>query len=71
MILSPIDDKNSDFTCVTLYSINNVPLTPHCTKHGAMNKVSVFPDGGGYWRCISTVSKYNDNNCRSGCIEIK
>ena len=36
--------------------------TPYCKKHGAMNKVSVHDDGGGYWRCLQ-------GQCRSGCNE--
>lgn len=51
--------------------------TPHCTKHGAMNKITK----DGFWRCI-TVSGYekiiNGNSigykhietvCRAGCIQ--
>lgn len=54
----------SDFSLVYLH--NN---TPHCKKHGAMNKVSKHKDGGGYWRCITTVSRENENCCRAGCLE--
>lgn len=32
---------------------------PECTKHGAMNKVSMH----GYWRCTA--------NCRAGCKEVE
>lgn len=46
--------------------------TPHCKNHGAMNKVSVYEDGvSGIWRCICSVSKLNDNNCRTSCEQIK
>jgi hypothetical protein len=65
MTIEPINDNNTNFNNVI---INNG--TPHCIHHGAMNKVSVF-NGGGYWRCISVVSKQNDNCCRSGCIQKK
>ena len=40
--------------------------TPHCVNHGAMNKLNVLEQGG-YWRCISVVSKTNDTVCRAGC----
>lgn len=43
--------------------------TPHCIKHGAMNKMTLFEDGGGYWRCITYVTKQNDTACRAGCCE--
>lgn len=43
--------------------------TPHCDKHGAMNKMNTLEDGGGYWRCITAVSKQNDTLCRAGCCE--
>jgi hypothetical protein len=43
--------------------------TPHCIKHGAMNKMTKFEDGGGIWRCLAAVSKQNDTACRAGCIE--
>ncbi len=45
--------------------------TPHCKKHGAMNKMNRFEDGGGYWRCVAAVCKTNDNACRAGCNEIR
>lgn len=44
---------------------------PHCKIHGAMNKVSKHQDGGGYWRCITTVSNKSDNLCRAGVIEVR
>lgn len=43
--------------------------TPHCKKHGAMNKMNRFEDGGGYWRCLGPVSKHNDTLCRAGACE--
>ena len=43
--------------------------TPHCIKHGAMNKVSKHDDGGGYWRCISVVNSKGNTVCRTGCCE--
>lgn len=60
-----------------------VKITPHCKKHGAMNKMNVHEDGGGYWRCIAVVSDgikgkpteptsaKNDCVCRAGCVEIR
>ena len=56
----------ADFSLVEIK--NN---TPHCKKHGAMNKVSHHKDNGGIWRCISTTSNTNLNTCRSGCLEVK
>lgn len=64
MKITPIDDGNTNFKQVKIKQ-----GFPHCKLHGAMNKVSVFPEGGGYWRCISTVSKLNDNCCRAGCSQ--
>lgn len=57
------------FADIELVEINN--KTPHCKKHGAMNKLNVLEDGGGYWRCLSYVTKQNDNACRAGCCEIR
>lgn len=67
------------FDLVELKTTNDLRLTPHCKKHGAMNKIT--PDG--IWRCIS-VSGYrevrNGNSigqvhletiCRAGCSEVK
>ena len=45
--------------------------TPHCIKHGAMNKMNTFEDGGGYWRCVTYVTKQNDTACRAGCCEVR
>jgi hypothetical protein len=41
--------------------------TPHCKKHGAMNKTTNFEDNSGYWRCISFITNNNDTACRAGC----
>lgn len=68
MNIKPIEDANSEFNTVYLTSTHkDVQDTPHCQKHGAMNKVSVFKEGGGYWRCCTTEATI----CRSGCIETK
>ena len=52
--------------------------TPHCKKHGAMNKITK----DGFWRCITvagfkrivngnTVSKkHKENICRAGCKQL-
>lgn len=67
MEISKIEDNNTDFDSVYIDPKTN---TPHCKKHGAMNKVSTFPDRkGGYWRCISTITKKLDNACRTGCVQ--
>lgn len=53
--------------------------TPHCIKHGAMNKITT----DGIWRCITvagfkrtivngaTGKTHKENICRAGCVEIK
>lgn len=62
MIIEPIN-----FAQIELVNIHEG--TPHCTKHGAMNKMTKNEDGGGIWRCLAAVSKQNDTACRAGCIE--
>jgi len=64
MEYSPINF--ADFSLVTIKN-----STPHCLNHGAMNKMNTLEDGGGYWRCISAVSKTNENCCRAGCVETR
>jgi len=64
VILLPIPDNNSNFENVVYKTtVKGVNPTPHCEKHGAMNKVSCFKMGG-YWRCCTT----ENTICRSGCI---
>lgn len=48
-----------------------IDKTPHCKLHGAMNKVNVLEDDGGYWRCLGAITKDNDTFCRAGCQEIR
>lgn len=61
MTIRTINDNNTDFDLVELRDDGNIGRkTPHCKKHGAMNKVSEF-----YWRC--SASKIV--GCRAGCIE--
>jgi len=70
MNIDPIDF--ADFALVEI-----VNKTPHCKKHGAMNKTTI----NGIWRCI-TVAGYKtavngnskgqihvENVCRAGCCE--
>ena len=66
MIIRPINDKDSVFDTVILKTDSpDIKETPHCINHGAMNKVSTFPDSsGGFWRCTTHFAP-----CRSGCIE--
>lgn len=45
--------------------------TPHCMRHGAMNKVATHEDGGGIWRCITVVNNNASTVCRKGVIEKK
>lgn len=69
MNIKPID--LADFELVRIKTANNCNPTPHCKKHGAMNKVSLYANGGGIWRCITTVAKDSDNCCRAGCEEVR
>ncbi len=69
MKIQPI--QMSDFSLVEIYKD-----TPHCKLHGAMNKVSLHKDGGGYWRCITIYGTTREGRevegiCRAGCLEIK
>lgn len=67
MTIITIPDDNTNFEDVILKSDWPGTIeTPHCKKHGAMNKVSLFDDGGGYWRCNTA----DGITCRSGCIQI-
>lgn len=71
MNIAPIDF--ADFNLV------EVKTTPHCQKHGAMNKTTA----DGIWRCltVSGFERVNNNNatgkvhkeniCRAGCQEVK
>jgi hypothetical protein len=76
----------ADFDLVEIMTTNDCLPTPHCKKHGAMNKITKHESGGGHWRCISVVSdttvvdpnnpkalgkKENDCVCRAGCIEVR
>lgn len=56
-----------DLSDISLVEIKNG--TPHCKKHGAMNKLNRLEDGGGYWRCVHVPSMQNENTCRAGCLE--
>ena len=59
------EQGGSNFELVELADDGKVGLeTPHCKKHRAMNKVSKFPCGGGYWRCLQGI-------CRAGCEEYR
>jgi len=73
MNLIPIEDANTNFELVYLNNVvvnKELKAYPYCKIHGAMNKVNIFATGA-YWRCISSVSKKSENNCRAGCIENK
>lgn len=64
----------SDFTLVEFKELYG-KLYPYCKKHGTMNKVHSFKEGGGIWRCISTYAVLDntdniiENNYRAGCEE--
>jgi len=67
--------KDADFSLVELRDDGGVGrLTPHCKKHGAMNKLTPT----GIWRCVTTYRRYIDergnqrfkeNDCLAGCQE--
>jgi len=75
MQIKPLD--LADFSLVEVKSTNECSPTPHCKKHGAMNKITKE----GVWRCISSVGyefvkvgnakgKVDiDNLCRAGCVQ--
>jgi hypothetical protein len=60
------------------FSLVELKVTPHCVKHGAMNKLTA----DGIWRCVTVAGfkRVNDNNatgkihkeniCRAGCKQI-
>ena len=72
----------ADFGLVDVKTTNDCNPTPHCKKHGAMNKITKHEDGGGIWRCLAVHSitairngnsiskKENDCVCRAGCLQI-
>ena len=67
--------KLADFDLVELKTTNECAPTPHCKKHGAMNKIT----SDGIWRCITVAGfkvKVNGKSrsdvhretiCRAGC----
>lgn len=61
----------SEFDLVEVKTTNECKPTPHCKKHGAMNKMNVLEDGGGYWRCITYVTSDDNTPCRAGCCEVR
>jgi hypothetical protein len=79
MNIIPLDI--ADFDLVEIKTTNECNPTPHCKKHGAMNKITLNEDGGGIWRCYAEVSvttikignsiskKENDTPCRAGCMQ--
>lgn len=76
MTITEIQDAN--FGLVELKSTNSCEPTPHCKKHGAMNKIAK----DGFWRCItvsgfkriingnSVAEKHIETVCRAGCYEL-
>lgn len=72
----------ADFALVDVRTTNECTPTPHCKKHGAMNKTTAHADGGGIWRCLAAHSysivkignsigkKENDCACRAGCLQV-
>lgn len=79
MKIEPI--KLADFDLVEVKSTNQCAPTPHCKKHGAMNKITK----DGIWRRMSLTGyqpiysnngaslskKHMETICRAGCCEAK
>lgn len=63
--------EGADFSLVELKEQPKGTITPHCKKHGAMNKLS-----HNLWRCVSTYKvneegKFAGSDCDACCIEEK
>ncbi len=59
----PLDDLTADFGCMTLKKPRGLRhYSPHCNIHGAMNKVSIHEDKGGFWRCLQ-------GQCKTACVQ--
>lgn len=67
-------DKTADFSLVELKQDYPGRITPHCKKHGAMNKLNDI------WRCLSeysrddpkegeTIGVFRDRVCNACCVE--
>lgn len=68
----------ADFDLVEIKTTNDCNSTPHCKKHGAMNKIT----SNGIWRCIavsgyrlavigkSRGESHQETICRAGCCEV-
>lgn len=77
MNITPINE--ADFGLVEVKTTNDCTPTPHCKKHGAMNKITTE----GIWRCISVTGYEEVRNgnavgrvhletiCRAGCFELQ
>ena len=70
--------QDADFSLVKLRTTSDYNPTPHCDKHGAMNRITK----DGFWRCItvsgfkrivngnSVSEKHVETICRAGCYQI-
>lgn len=69
MVFRPLEEAygGGDFGKIDFKLVGENKFYPYCKDHGAMNKVSRFQDGGGYWRCVTSPS----SQCRAGCEEFK
>lgn len=77
MKIYPLAD--AQFDLVEVKSTNECKPTPHCKKHGAMNKITK----DGIWRCITVTGFEKTKNgnsvgqihretiCRAGCSEVE
>lgn len=69
----------ADIDLVEVKTTNDCDPTPHCKKHGAMNKITL----NGIWRCITVAGfqKVKEGNsigqahketiCRAGCLVVE
>lgn len=73
--IESIDDGNSNFQKVELRDSGNTGTdTPHCSEHGAMNKITSWDEREGIWRCQDITERGEkhleiEDTCRAGCIE--
>lgn len=68
--------KLAEFNLVVVKTTNDCDPSPHCVKHGAMNRITA----DGFWRCIAVSGytptkdgngkKHKETICRAGCLDV-
>lgn len=83
MLIRQLDNEVIGFSMVRLIIRHGINETPHCSIHGAMNKLTCEIDSSGIWRCLSSHSrtkiivgnsisyKENDRTCPASCFQFK